>query len=261
MTSTRFVPGSEHRFDPGTRPVELRTDGAVDPHVANPNRTGPSRRHHLAGAAAWALTACIVVLLWPARWGGWSSLTVVSGTSMEPELSAGDIVVSWRSGSYDVGDVIVYEVPRGQPGEGHQVIHRVTAVGDHLVTKGDNKRYVDPWEPTDGDVVGRRVMTIPQGARVLSVLPWVLSLLVGVLVAAALWPSDETDEAVGTIEENHVVRPVLRPTAPTVAAVVAAAVLVVVMLPASASDLGGLTARKVSSVHLDAPAIEAPDPD
>lgn len=145
----------------------------------------------LAGSLlGWLAVAAVVAALWPARWGGFSSLTVVSGSSMEPTLRSGDLVIGWRTGDYDAGDVVVFRVPDGEPGEGHQVVHRVVADdGGAFTTKGDNKRIEDPWRPAEPDVVGRAMFVVPNGARLLRAIPMALAVLAGALVTVALWPS------------------------------------------------------------------------
>ena len=58
------------------------------------------------------LVAALVVgyFLWPTSLGGCTTLTIVSGHSMEPTYYTGDLVVS-RCGDYQVGDIVVYNPP------------------------------------------------------------------------------------------------------------------------------------------------------
>ncbi len=68
---------------------------------------------------------------------GYGAAVVLSG-SMEPELSAGDLVIVGDSGSVEVGDVVVYQ-------DGNVlVVHRVVEIdGDVMVTKGDANNVAD----------------------------------------------------------------------------------------------------------------------
>lgn len=140
-------------------------------------------------SAGWVVCLALVVVIWPVQVGGWASYTVVSGTSMEPIYHSGDMVVGWHRGSYDPGDIVVFTVPDGEPGAGYQVIHRLVSVdAGAWTTQGDNKTSVDPWSPTDEDIVGRAVMHIPNGGYALMWMPVLLALSAGILVMLALWP-------------------------------------------------------------------------
>nr|WP_297426095.1 signal peptidase I [uncultured Actinotalea sp.] len=147
----------------------------------------------LARAGNWVLLLAVVggaVLLWPTALGGCTTLTVVSGRSMEPTYVTGDLVVA-RCGPAEVGDVVVYEPP-GE--EGARVIHRVVD-GDATgwVVQGDNNDFLDPWRPTADDVVGVGRWHVPGLGTVAAIL---LSPLTGVSVlllalAVLVWPQRE----------------------------------------------------------------------
>lgn len=161
-----------------------------------PDVTSPRRVLGLLGSAAWVAVALVVAwLLWPTSLGGRTTLTIVSGASMEPTYRTGDLVVA-RRGPVEVGDVVVYVPPDVG---GARVIHRVVGGDgtDGWVLQGDGNDFLDPWRPTEDDVLGRAVLHVPGVGRVaaiaLSPLTW-LSLL---LVAAALllWPADPEEVA------------------------------------------------------------------
>jgi len=92
------------------------------------------------------------------------SYVVVSGHSMEPGLRTGDVVVLLRSNSYRPGEVIGYQIPKGGPGAGLVIIHRIIGgdPGAGYVVKGDNKNAPDPWRPHVSEVVGHRVLMVPE---------------------------------------------------------------------------------------------------
>lgn len=157
----------------------------------------PRRLLGLATSAIWLIGALGVGwLLWPSSLGGCTTLTIVSGQSMEPTYYTGDLVVS-RCGPVDVGDVIVYSPPDVG---GARVIHRIVG-GDETgwVVQGDNNDFLDPWEPTEDAILGSAVFHVPQlgkfAAILLSPLTWI-SLLV-VALAIVVWPGkdQETDDA------------------------------------------------------------------
>src|SRR5215210_1217236 len=80
------------------------------------------------GALAWLPVLAALWLLAPTQWGGHLGLTVVSGHSMEPTYYTHDLVFTWKRDTYAPGEVVVYTVPEGDPGEGYHVVHRVRAV-------------------------------------------------------------------------------------------------------------------------------------
>jgi signal peptidase I len=145
------------------------------------------------------LLLVLVLVLRPPSLGGTTGYTIVSGHSMEPTYHTGDIVVTRPEPDLAVGDVIVYEVPDGEPGAGHHVIHRIIG-GDAVegfITQGDNNPYADPWRPKPHDVIGTVVLLIPQGANVLVIATGPLG--VGAVAALAflwlLWPRTPEDES------------------------------------------------------------------
>ncbi|MCC6046963.1 MAG: signal peptidase I [Desulfurococcaceae archaeon] len=83
---------------------------------------------------------------------GYVTLAVIEGTSMEPTLQTGDVVVVVRGvkpGELSVGDIVVYR--RGSS----LIIHRVVSLGPFgIVTKGDNNWAPDPPVPYEA-VVGK----------------------------------------------------------------------------------------------------------
>lgn len=152
----------------------------------------------LIGAIAlgMSLTLAVVVaaLVMPALFGEPPRIVVVSGQSMEPTFHTGDVVVVWPASEYAKGDVVPYQVPEGEPGEGGMVIHRVAGGNgsDGYVMLGDNNETPDIWMPTDGDMVGRQVLMIPKLGGLLVWLrqPAVLAALVaGVVVTMLLMPT------------------------------------------------------------------------
>jgi signal peptidase len=113
---------------------------------------------------------------------------------MEPTYQLGDAVITWRE-PVEVGDVILYLVPEGSTGAGNPVIHRaIDREGGLWITKGDNTRAVDPWRPTDSDVLGVAQIRLALGGRVIALLKswWAIALLSGLAVGLLLWPDDDT---------------------------------------------------------------------
>jgi signal peptidase I len=129
-------------------------------------------RGAVATAATLALVGFWAVALRPPDLGGATDYVVVAGHSMEPTLHTGDFVVVRRRARYRRGDVIAYRVPRGEPGAGALVIHRV--IGGSARTgyrvQGDNRRLPDLWRPRPADIAGRMRVHVPQLGRRLAAL-------------------------------------------------------------------------------------------
>jgi signal peptidase len=97
---------------------------------------------------------------------------VVSGTSMEPSLAGGDIVVTVRRSGYRRGELVAFRIRAGEPGAGGLVIHRIVGGnGTHgYVTRGDNRESIDPWRPRDPDVVGEAAVDVPRLGALVALL-------------------------------------------------------------------------------------------
>jgi signal peptidase I len=145
---------------------------------------------------AWRVLALVVlvglvvvsfVFLRPRALGGSTEYVAVHGISMTPTIHDGDVAVVEKESSYHLGEIVVYQIPAGEPGAGEDVIHRIVG-GDGVtgfVTKGDHNSYTDPWHPRTADVVGRVWF------RVSPVLRWLLLVVAGlavVVLVIAAWP-------------------------------------------------------------------------
>lgn len=135
--------------------------------------------------------------VWPTSLGGCTTLTIISGRSMEPTYYTGDLVVA-RCGDAAIGKVIVYE-----PADvgGARVIHRVTG-GDAAsgwVMLGDNNDSTDPWTPRGDEVLGVAGLHVPGlGRLALVLLSPVLWVSLIVLAAAMLvWPGARARHVAG----------------------------------------------------------------
>lgn len=121
------------------------------------------RRAAAADLGVLALLVVWFLTLAPTVIGGPAAYVEVSGHSMDGTYRTGDLVITQERDSYQPGDIIAFRVPGGQ------VIHRVTG-GDGrrgYLTQGDNNPDVDPWRPTDADVVGAAWIHLPQKAWIL----------------------------------------------------------------------------------------------
>lgn len=142
-----------------------------------------------------AAVAGLVCFFWPSTLGGCSTLTVVSGQSMEPTYATGDLVWS-RCGEASAGDVVVY---KPEDTGGARVIHRIVGGNgaDGWVLQGDNNDFLDPWKPTDSQIVGIATVHIPRlGSIVYSLQsPYIWGSLLLIALALALWPQTKEEES------------------------------------------------------------------
>ena len=161
-------------------------------------QSGAGLPRRLLGAATsvlWVLGAALAAwLLWPSSLGGCTTVTIVSGQSMEPTYYTGDLVVS-RCGPVEIGDVIVYTPPDVG---GARVIHRIVGgTEEGWIVQGDNNSFLDPWQPTEEHILGSSVLHLPHVGKFASILlsPWTwLSLLI-IALAVVVWPgSDDEDD-------------------------------------------------------------------
>lgn len=161
----------------------------------------PSRRMmRTAGTLALlAVAVACALLVWPGFLRGGTAYVIVSGESMEPALSAGDLVVTVRHGSYDTGDVVAYRIPRGEPGAGVLVIHRIVggSATSGYIMQGDNRDGRDPWRPRPRDVVGAEGLSVPRVGLALAYLrtPLGLAALAGIVTALLILGGSRTNGA------------------------------------------------------------------
>lgn len=145
-------------------------------------------RPYVRGLLTVGLLLILAYALWPSSWGGCSTLTIVSGHSMEPTYATGDLVWS-RCGDPEAGDVVVYEPPDTN---GARVIHRIVDGNgtDGWIMQGDNNDFLDPWKPDNSAVLGIATVHIPRLGGILYSLgnPWVWAPLLVIAGAVFLWP-------------------------------------------------------------------------
>jgi signal peptidase len=139
----------------------------------------------------YVIAAVAAYLLWPTSLGGCTTLTIVSGHSMEPTYYTGDLVVA-RCGAASVGDVVVY-----QPRElgGARIIHRVVGGGPTTgwTMKGDNNPSADPFHPSPSEVLGVAKIHLPKVGLVASALtsPFIWGSLILIALGLFIWPRAE----------------------------------------------------------------------
>ena len=145
----------------------------------------------LTKVITWGLLLVALGCWWrtlaPTSVGGPVGHIVVSGTSMQPLLHTGDLVLTRHQSSYSVGDLVVARV------DGSYVIHRLhdgnAVSGWH--TKGDNRQSVDSWVLHPRDIVGKQWLTVRGYSRGTAFMrsPLALPVELALLMFALLLPS------------------------------------------------------------------------
>lgn len=148
----------------------------------------------LRSVLAWGLLAALAYLVWPSSLGGGTTTIVVNGHSMEDTYYTGDIVIA-RTGEPQVGDIVVYTT--ADLGDA-KIVHRIVG-GDGETgwdLQGDNNDFIDPFHPTNDEVIGIAKIRIPSvgaWAQVLS-SPLVWGSMLLVALGLIIWPSKECPE-------------------------------------------------------------------
>ena len=126
---------------------------------------------------------------------------------MDGTYRSSDLLLVWPHSDYKTGDIVVYEIPKGEAafGPARRAPHHETSEQGHFTTQGDNRPSSDIWRPTVQDVVGKPFLRLPAGGLVLKWLlsPIALALLCAVCVYFAVAGKDAKAEE-GSVEEGAV---------------------------------------------------------
>jgi len=127
-------------------------------------------------------------------------LLIVSGTSMEPTLHDGDLVVVRGIDISDVqvGDIVAFY----EPGTHSKIIiHRVVDIRErggeiYLKTKGDNNERPDRWLVGREDLIGKMVYRLPGLGHVIRFVRspvgiCIIAIIYGLFLALIFRPSPE----------------------------------------------------------------------
>ena len=161
------------------------------------------RSRVVRGSCALVFLGALAYAVWPVSLGGATNFVVVRGHSMEGTYHQGDLLYARNDRSFGTGDVAVYRIPKGTPGAGALVVHRIIrelANGRYLM-QGDTKKTPDDVTPSRRDIVATPVLDLGGWpTRGLVLAPIVFSLIVGIAVTIALWP--ERTLALDDVEPN-----------------------------------------------------------
>jgi signal peptidase len=124
------------------------------------------RRLDLLSLVSYFLLIFVVVIVLLHFVFGFQYVVILTD-SMKPSINPNDLVVTApvSPDSLRVGDVIMYRVALGN--STYQIVHRIIDIrtdptgGYCFLTKGDNRKYTDPWRVYPDQVVGKVVLVVP----------------------------------------------------------------------------------------------------
>lgn len=111
----------------------------------------------------WLSLGFIVVMIsgWylslaPSSIGGPVTYAIISGTSMEPNLHTGDLVLTRSQQDYTLGDTVLVSVMGGF------VIHDIIwKSGNEVKTRGVNNDFDDTWTIPISKIIGKEQLVLP----------------------------------------------------------------------------------------------------
>ena len=135
----------------------------------------------LLSAALLIMTLVVWLLFAPVQFGGTASYVILSGNSMSPKFSLGDLVIVKEANIYRIGDAVAYEHPTI-----HYIFHRIIAINPDgsFQLQGDHNDWVDSFNPTQDQIVGKLWLHIPNAGKSLETLrsPWGFAILILVFI-------------------------------------------------------------------------------
>lgn len=146
-----------------------------------------SSRARRAAVIALVLVGAVVgfLTLAPPGIGGGTTYALITGASMEPRLSEGDLVLLRERGRYARGDVVGYEDDQ----LGRLVLHRIVGGGERgFVLQGDANGHIDPTRPATTAIAGEEWLAIPRVGHLLEMArqPWTAGLLATAILPLAV---------------------------------------------------------------------------
>jgi signal peptidase I len=113
-------------------------------------------------AIAVTVIAVLAILFAPRQFGGRVTYLITAGSSMQPVLHQGDLVLVRSASHYGRGDAVAYRSDQLKT----TVLHRIVGGNDGgFVMQGDNNDFLDPEKPADADILGRRWLRVSGGGK------------------------------------------------------------------------------------------------
>ncbi len=128
--------------------------------------TGYFRQYFRTILIILGLIAVLWLLFAPVQLGGTTAYVIITGNSMEPIYSEGDLVFARKAAQYSLDQLVVYQHP--QIG---YVFHRIVdQTPDGFILKGDNNTWLDSFHPKDENIIGRYWFVLPGGGSFIRTL-------------------------------------------------------------------------------------------
>ena len=175
---------------PGARPARNtyhatpQTSTRTTRQRTEPNpmgNTGPRRKETTIVRAFLATvlllsTTLLLVMIWPSELGGRALWATVAGQSMEPNYYAGDLLLTWNTGTWNHGDVVLYRPSQGAP---NLIVHRLKSRNPNgtWIAQGDNNLAPDPYPIPSDAILSEEVLRLPRGGLILETLKGTTGLL------------------------------------------------------------------------------------
>lgn len=134
----------------------------MSPGRSNQRTSGQRPVRVVAGILVILAAGVLWTALAPKHLGGKAAFVTTFGTSMEPKLHAGDLVLVREAPSYSVGDVVAFRSEKLNTIVLHRIVERV---GGRFVTQGDNNSWKDSDLPRPSDIVGKMLTVVPEGGE------------------------------------------------------------------------------------------------
>jgi signal peptidase I len=143
-----------------------------------------SRWSRAMASAFWVVFMVAVWIVFaPTPAGGLSSYILIVGNSMEPNFHLGDLVIVHRAFEYNVGDIIAYQNTELKS----NVFHRIIAQEyGHYTLKGDNNSWMDSYQPSIEEVIGKLWIRLPRFGSIIQFLRMPLNMALFAVVLAGV---------------------------------------------------------------------------
>jgi signal peptidase I len=129
------------------------------------------------------LSLALILIAWvffaPTQLGGQVSYVIVDGNSMETGFHLGDLVLVRKALTYQIGDAVTYQNAE----MGRYVFHRIVSLNaDHYIIKGDHNSWLDSYQPTQAEIIGKLWIHIPKLGKVIEWLRLPMNLAICVVL-------------------------------------------------------------------------------
>jgi len=130
--------------------------------------------------AAWLTLA-------PTQLGGQVSYVIVDGNSMETKFHLGDLVLMRKASAYQIGDAVTYQNAE----LGRYVFHRIVNTNlERFVIKGDHNAWLDSYQPTREEIIGKLWLHVPRLGKAIEWLRRPINLAIAIALLGGILMSN-----------------------------------------------------------------------